>query len=128
MRKLQVRMLNRPTPGEVSSRGLALLFAVEMRRLGEIGVGVLHELGLGLRVTEAIGLALDGCIDRAIGQHLFAVGKAPAALIVELTGERRRGEAERKRAGERRRHDSLDHGAFSLGLRPYLGSGDTGSP
>src|SRR6478609_8203420 len=89
-----------------------------MRRLGEIGVGVLHELGLGLRVTEAIGLALDGCIDRAIGQHLFAVGKAPAALIVELTGERRRGEAERKRTGERRHHNSLDHGAHPWGYAP----------
>jgi hypothetical protein len=51
-------MLNRPTPGEVSSRGLAVPFAVEKRRLGEIGVGVLHELRLGLLVTEDGGIGV----------------------------------------------------------------------
>jgi len=82
--KPQVINLNRPTPGEVSSRELAVLFAVDLLRLGEIGVGVLHEFRLGLIVAEAVGLALDGGIDRAIGLHLFAVGKAPAAHIVPV--------------------------------------------
>src|SRR5262249_10008861 len=89
------------SPGEVSSRDLAVLFAIDGRGLGEIGVGVLHELRLGLLIAEAIGLALDGAIDRAVGLHLFTVGKTPAAHIVELSGcgDGSHGEAERKGAG-----------------------------
>src|SRR5262249_19130064 len=72
------------------------LFAVGERGLGEIGVGILHEVRLDLLVAEAIGLALNGCIDRAISLHVFAVGKAPATLVIELTGDGRRGEAEQE--------------------------------
>jgi len=75
-------------------------------RLGEIGVGALQELCFGLLVAEAVGLALDVGIDRAVGLHLFAVGKALGAHIVEFAGYRKRGRGESKRkcASERRRY------------------------
>src|SRR6188472_848418 len=118
----------RPTTSDIpnfNSGALSFVLAlVEGLGLGKIGVRILHELRLGLLVAEAVGLALDRRIDGAIRLHALMIGKAPAAHIAELAGGRdsRCGEAERKCAGERRRHIPL-HGCISLwGFRPFVGS------
>src|SRR5262245_22351862 len=61
-----------------------VLALVEGLGLSKIGVGILHELRLGLGVAEAVGLALDRRIDGAIRLHVLMIGKAPAAHIIEL--------------------------------------------
>src|SRR6188768_3512645 len=96
-----------------------VLALVEGLGLGKIGVGILHELRLGLGVAEAVGLALDRRIDGAIRLHVLMIGKAPATHIVELASgrESRRAKAERKCCGERRRHIPV-HGCISLGFPP----------
>ena len=62
-----------------------MLLRVVSLRLREIALRVLHELGLGRFVAEAVGLALDGCIDRAIRLHVFTHGETLRAHVVELT-------------------------------------------
>src|SRR5262249_45911637 len=100
--------------------------------LGQIGLGVLHEVRLGLRAAEAVGLAFDGRVNGAIRLHILAVGKAPAAHIVELTGssESGRGEANRKCAGESRRYIRPLHGCVSSlwGFRPLSACGKNAWP
>src|SRR4029453_13949091 len=60
----------RPTTSDIpnfNSGALSFVLAlVEGLGLGKIGVGILHELRLGLLVAEAVGLALDRRIEGAI--------------------------------------------------------------
>jgi len=51
---------------------------------GEIGLGVLHELCLGLLIAEAIGLALDRGIDGAVRLDILVERKAHCTEIVVL--------------------------------------------
>jgi len=48
-----------------------MLLRVVSLRLRKIALRVLHELGLGCLAAEAVGLALDGSVDRAIRLHVF---------------------------------------------------------
>src|SRR5215475_4079748 len=108
----------------LNSGALSFVLAlVEGLGLGKVGVGILHELRLGLGVAEAIGLSFDRRIDGAIRLHVLMIGKAPAAHIVELASSRESscGKAERKCAGNCRRHIPV-HGCISLwGFRPFSG-------
>ena len=51
---------------------------------GEMGRRVLHEGLFGLIAAEAIGLALIGAVDRAVGLDLLMLCQAFGAEIVEL--------------------------------------------
>jgi len=55
-------------------------------RLREIALGILHELGLGRLVAEAVGLAFNGRVDRTVRLDVLAASKALRAHVVELAG------------------------------------------
>ena len=55
-------------------------------RLGEIARRILHKLGHGDLIYEAVGLALKLRIDGAVGLHVLAKGKAHRAPVTELAG------------------------------------------
>jgi hypothetical protein len=65
-----------------------LLLLVGALRLGDIGLRILHELGLGCLAAEAISLAADLPIDGAVRFYLLARGEAllnGIAALVLLT-------------------------------------------
>ena len=69
------------------SRCLARMLAgIIGLRLREIALGVLHELGLGRLVAEAVGLAVKGRVDRTVRLDVLAASKALRAHVVELAG------------------------------------------
>jgi hypothetical protein len=55
-------------------------------RLGEIFLGVLHELSHGFLATEAIGLALNLRIDGAVGLYVLTEGETHCAHVAVLAG------------------------------------------
>src|SRR5262245_4786491 len=67
------------------SDGLTLVFTlIEGLGLRQITARIFHELALGVRAAEAVGLALDGRIHGAIRLHVFVVGETPATHIAEF--------------------------------------------
>lgn len=58
-------------------------------------------MALGVRAAEAVGLALDCCIDGTIRLHILVIGETPGAHVAELTGHRigRTGKADDEDAG-----------------------------
>ena len=71
------------------SPGLALMLTlIERLGLREITARILHELALGVRAAEAVGVALDRRIDGAIRLHVLVVGETPGTHVSELAGRR----------------------------------------
>jgi hypothetical protein len=71
------------------SPGLALMLTlIERLGLREITARILHELALGVRAAEAVGVALDRRIDGAIRLHVLVVGETPGTHVSELAGQR----------------------------------------
>src|SRR6187401_1517088 len=70
----------------VASLSLARMLALVIGlRLREIAFRVLHKGGLSFLIAEAVSLALDGRIDRAIRGRVFAHGETLGAHVIELT-------------------------------------------
>ena len=68
-----------------------MLFGVIGLRLREIALGVLHELGLGCFVAEAVGLAIKGRVDRTVRLDLLAASKPLRTHVVVLAGHSQSG-------------------------------------
>ena len=84
------------------SPGLALMLTlIEGLRLRQIAARILHELALGVRAAEAVGLALDRRIDGAIRLHVLVIGETPGTHVAELAVQRigRTGKADDEDAG-----------------------------
>jgi hypothetical protein len=65
--------------------GLALMFTlIEGLGLRQITARVLHELALGVRAAEAVGLALKRRIDRSIRLHVLVIGETPGTHVAQL--------------------------------------------
>jgi hypothetical protein len=64
-----------------------MLLCVESLRLREIARGVFHEVAHGLLTAEAIGLALNLRVDRAVRIYVFAQREAFCTHVVELAGQ-----------------------------------------
>src|SRR6476469_8831615 len=54
--------------------------------LRHVALGVLHKHRLGFLIAEAIGLAVDHGVDRAIRLYVLVKGQTFRAHVVELTG------------------------------------------
>jgi len=54
--------------------------------LRHVALGVLHKLGLGVLTAEAISLAVDNGVDRAVRLNVFVEGQTLRTHIVELSG------------------------------------------
>jgi hypothetical protein len=69
--------------------------------LRQIAARILHELALGVRAAEAVGIALDRRIDGAIRLHVLVIGETPGTHVAELAGHRigRTGKADDEYAG-----------------------------
>src|SRR5262245_34151300 len=96
------------------SDGLALVFTlIEGLGLRQITARILHELALRIRAAEAVGLALDSRIHRAIRLHVLVVGKTPATHVAEFPsscigrGAKSNHERDRKHGGVNPRHRNL---------------------
>src|SRR5690606_13574751 len=69
----------------VSRRIRAGLLLEGLFGLGEIALGVLHEVFLGRLVAEAIELAVDLLVYRAVGVLLRTLAESIGAVVAELT-------------------------------------------
>jgi hypothetical protein len=70
----------------VASPSLARMLALVIGlRLREIAFRVLHKGGLSFLIAEAVSLALDRRIDRAIRGGVFAHGETLGAHVIKLT-------------------------------------------
>ena len=83
----------RTTPGAKfstdESPSLALVLTlIEGLGLHQIAARILHELALGVRAAEAVGIALDRRIDGAIRLHVLVIGETPGTHVAELAGHR----------------------------------------
>src|SRR6476660_5625032 len=78
-----------------------MLTLIEGLGLRQIAARILHELALGVRAAEAVGLALDRRIDGAIRLHVLVIGETPGTHVAELAGHRigRTGKADDEDAG-----------------------------
>ena len=84
------------------SPSLALMLTlIEGLGLRQIAARILHELALGVRAAEAVGLALDRRIYGAIRLHVLVIGETPGTHVAELAGHRigRTGKADDEDAG-----------------------------
>src|SRR6478736_3580984 len=66
---------------------------VILLRLGHIALRVLHKHRLGVLIAEAIGLAVDHGVDRAIRLDVLPKSEALGTHVVELAG---RGQSSRR--------------------------------
>jgi hypothetical protein len=91
-----------------------IFFLLMLSLFGYIARRIFHELGLGSLISEAVGLAVDLSINRAVGLDLLAHGSAHCAHVVEFAGRRKSNCAQAK-------HDCASycefvHYDFSLGF------------
>src|SRR5262245_22976591 len=93
------------------SDGLALVFTlIEGLGLRQITARIVHELALRIRAAEAVGLALNSRIHRAIRLHVLVVGETPATHIAEFPsggigrGAKSNHKRDRNRGGVNPRH------------------------
>ena len=63
-----------------------MLTLIERLGLRQIAARILHELALGVRAAETVGLALDRGIYGAIRLHVLVVGETPGTHVSELAG------------------------------------------
>jgi hypothetical protein len=102
-----------------------------IKRLGlrQIVARVLHELALGVRAAEAVGLALERRVDGTIRLHVLVIGETPGTHVPELAvhGAGRTGKADDEYAS----YEIFFHlgRSFRLGrppvTYPYIGIGET---
>ena len=92
------------------------LCAVILLRLSHVALGVLHKHRLGLLIAEAIGLAVDHSVDRAIRLDDLAKSEALRTHVVELAGRghSRRSQTKHKCACKCR-HDAISSHRFLRG-------------
>src|SRR5262245_37473371 len=78
-----------------------MLTLIEALGLRQIAARILHKLALSVRAAEAVGLAIDRRIDRAIRLHILVIGETPGTHVAELAGHRigRTGKADDEDAG-----------------------------
>src|SRR5262249_28539361 len=80
------RRRSAPSLERIASPSLARMLALVIGlRLREIAFRVLHEVRLSLLIAEAVSLALDRRIDRAIRGGVFAHGETFGAHVIKLT-------------------------------------------
>jgi hypothetical protein len=98
--------------------GLALVITlIEGLCLRQITARILHELALSVRAAEAVGLALDHCIDGAMRLHVLVIGETPGAHIAELpSGGIGRGKSKHERDRKCGRGVNPKHGLSPRGV------------
>jgi hypothetical protein len=64
---------------------LAILLYVGLGH-GQVRVWAFHEEAPGLLIGEAVGLAIDYRINRAISLYFFMIGETHGAHVAELAG------------------------------------------
>src|SRR5262249_31991144 len=97
-----------------------MLALIEGLGLRQIAARILHELALGVRTAEAVGLAFDRCVNGAIRLPVLVIGETPGTHVAELTGRRigRTGKADENDAS----YQVLFHfgRSFRFGRQPVL--------